>query len=497
MEEGYRLSTFNWSTASAILQNFGGEPVTLYVEKTGLQFFDVLRLYGAIDLYIGLREDVAITDMGVRWKISGRKRTNLMLGRDVSFLKSIWNKKKPDAEDFCRNLYSNLIEGVHFSEDVFLLDTDRTLDASLQDGIRGISAASYETLQTGQTSKKECKAMIPLSDGLLAFAGKKRTENLSNIYFLPVFEGNIDLSKVVSPLRAWIGSPNVLCKQALMLLALKTSLFAEGYQDRLKSVVYNTDFNPRKGFNFSGIIEIQSTAIGQMKSSDLVSHTYRIFNNLVNIAWENKGRTNDLTSDAMAMAYWLMQPVSKHLSSMITSQEHLRRGKKRRDTFVPQHTLFDIPRKNYAKEVFEMTYMNWKGDHEAVRKLARAVASSIQWARCRDKKNNKWLPYEDQRKNWYDEVTMLRSASSEKAFIERVMILIEQGHREKGQIGTVHWEEDFDPKKIFESIGSNRSDFEMFRDLFRMYLVQESTYKSTDESLTATDVNINEPNSGE
>ncbi len=469
------MSTFNWSTASGLLQNFGGEPVILYVEKTGLPFYDVLRLYGTIDLYIGLREDVVITDMGVRWKISGRKRTNFILGRDVNFLRSIWNRKKPNAEDFCKKLYINLVNGEHFSEDVFLLDTDKTLDASLQAGIRGRSAASYDTLQTGQTSKKECKAMVPLSDGLLAFAGKKRTDNLSNIYFLPVFQGKIDLSKVVSPLRVRIGSTNVLCAQMMMLLALKTSLFAEGYYERLVAIVYNTQFGSRNDFNYSGLIEINSTAIGQMKSSDLVSHTYRIFKNLVNLAWDNNGKTNDLTSDAMAMAYWLMQPVSKHLSSMITSQERLRRGKRRRDTFVRQSTLFDITGKNYAKEVFEMTYKNWNGDHEVVRKLAKAVASSIQWARCRDKRNNKWLPDEDQRKNWYDEVTMLRSAPSEKAFIERVMILIEQGHREKEQIGTVHRQEDFDPKMLLNSIGNSRSEFETFRDLFRMYLVQESS----------------------
>jgi hypothetical protein len=74
---------------------------------------------------------------------------------------------------------------------------------------------------------------------------------------------------------------------------------------------------------------------------------------------------------------------------------------------------------------------------------------------------------------------MLRSAPSAKAFIERVMILIEQGHREHGRLGTKHWEEDFDPKAIFAGLGS---DFETFRDLFRMYLVQESTDKGEGET---------------
>jgi len=116
-----------------------------------------------------------------------------------------------------------------------------------------------------------------------------------------------------------------------------------------------------------------------------------------------------------------------------------------------------------------MTYGDWQGDHEAVRKLAGAVASGIYHARMKKAENPK--------KNWYDEVVMLRSAPSAKAFIGRVMILIEQGHREHEQIGTVHRHEDFAPKALLESVGKDRTSFETFRDLFRMYLVQESTYK--------------------
>ena len=71
--------------------------------------------------------------------------------------------------------------------------------------------------------------------------GRKRTERLGNILFLPVFEGQIDLSKVVSPLRAWLGLPNVTCSQALALLSLKSSLFSEGYEKRLSAVVFNTN----------------------------------------------------------------------------------------------------------------------------------------------------------------------------------------------------------------------------------------------------------------
>ena len=65
---------FKWSDAAKILENFGGTPVSLQVFKTGLPFFDVLRLYGAIDLYIGLREDVKIVDQGTRWFVESKRR---------------------------------------------------------------------------------------------------------------------------------------------------------------------------------------------------------------------------------------------------------------------------------------------------------------------------------------------------------------------------------------------------------------------------------------
>ena len=122
-----------------------------------------------------------------------------------------------------------------------------------------------------------------------------------------------------------------------------------------------------------------------------------------------------------------------------------------------------------------MSYGDWKGDHESVRKFARAVASGIYYARMKDQKA------EDRSKAWYDEVTMLRSAPSAKAFLERAMILIEQGHREHSRVGTGHWDQAFDPQSLLSSIGNDRSAFETFRDLFRMYLVQESTYKTRDE----------------
>ena len=462
------MSNFDWSKMATLLAGFGGEPVTLHVPKTGLPFYDTLRLYGTIDLYIGLREDVSIHDAGTHWKIQGRSRENQLRGKDISAFRQIWKKKKPVAEDYCSQLRSSLVNGTIF-QDKFSAPANKAfvrLDATLQSGIRGISAASYDTLRSGETSKRACLADIPLSEGLLAFVGKKRMERVANIVFLPVFEGKVDFSKVISPIRARLRMPNALCAQALVLLALKASLFAEGYQDRLTAVVYNTNFDQRKGFNYSGLIAISSTVIGKMKSSDLVNHTYHIFRALVSKAWT---RHTELTPDALAMAHWLLQPLCKHLSSMITSQERLRRGVKRSGRYIRQLTLFDQKDQNYVKEIFEMTYGDWQGDHEAVRKLAGAVASGIYHARMKKAENPK--------KNWYDEVVMLRSAPSAKAFIGRVMILIEQGHREHGQIGTVHRHEDFAPKALLESVGKDRTSFETFRDLFRMYLVQESTYK--------------------
>lgn len=120
-----------------------------------------------------------------------------------------------------------------------------------------------------------------------------------------------------------------------------------------------------------------------------------------------------------------------------------------------------------------MSYGHWGGNHEAVRKFARSVASGIYYSRMA-----KETSQEERRKAWYDEVTMLRSASTAKAFVERAMILIEQGHREHSQVGTDHRDEAFDPQALFSSIGSDRGSFETFRDLFRMYLVQESTYRA-------------------
>jgi len=470
------MNVFDWSKAAEVLSGFGGEPITIHVPKTGLPFFDTLRLYGAIDLYIGLREDVTIRDAGDRWEVKSRARKQRLEGRVRSAAETLKETKLSKNDDkWLIALDAAIIEHNAYPKTP-LRDLKTPLDnpdSVLKDGVRDQAASTYQGLETGYGKK----AKIPWGDAVLAYAGQKRTENVANIMFLPVFEGQIDLSKVVSPLRAWFRTPNVLCAQALMLLALRSSLFVEGYQDRLTAVVYNTNLDSRKYFNYSGLIEIGSTAIGKMKSSKQVDHTYRTFRRLVSVAWKPQGQSTELTPDALAMAHWLMQPVGKNLSSMITSQERLRRGIRRGDRYVRQPALFDQPDSNYVKEVFEMSYGKWQGDHEAVRKLAKAVASAIYHARQKDEKDE-----EDKGKAWYDEVTMLRSAPSAKSFIGRVMILIEQGHREHGQVGTVARGEDWDPVGLFASIGENQNDFETFRDLFRMYLVQESKpYKAESE----------------
>ncbi len=483
------MNSSGWTNAATILTGFGGESITLHVSKTGLPFFDALRLYGAIDLYIGIREDVEIHDKGNEWVVSGQVRANRLAGKDVSAFNSVWRKKKPVAGPYLLRMRESLTTGAVFQEEAFAKATGALigLDAALQAGIRGSAAHSYETLQSGQTSKSECLSHISLSQGLLAFAGKKRTETLGNIVFLPIFEGTIDFSKVVAPIRAWIGLPNVLCSQALALLALKSSLFSEGYEERLTAVTFNTDLPGQRSDNYSGLVAISCTAIGKMKSPDLVSHTYRVFRNLVGRAWLKRGRdyqSTPLTPHALAMAYWLMQPASKHLAAMITSQERARR-----ERFAQ---LFTNP--HFVKEVFQMSYGSWQGDHEAVRKLAKAVASGILYARMKDDAGRM---KDDPQKDWYDEVTLLRSAPRAKAFVERAMILIEQGHRKHSMVGTAHWNQAFDPAALTASIGQSPADFETFRDLFRMYLVQESTFRTKDETtadtLMESDIEAAEP----
>jgi len=65
---------FDWSQAAALLSDFGGQAVELVVAKSGLPFFDALQLYGAIDLYIGTREDIFVRDDGCEWYILANRR---------------------------------------------------------------------------------------------------------------------------------------------------------------------------------------------------------------------------------------------------------------------------------------------------------------------------------------------------------------------------------------------------------------------------------------
>jgi hypothetical protein len=60
------------------------------------------------------------------------------------------------------------------------------------------------------------------------------------------------------------------------------------------------------------------------------------------------------------------------------------------------------------------------------------------------------------------------------------LILIEQGHREHDGVGTANRDEAFDPAAIMSTTTAEK--FEGFKTLFRMYLVQESTYHGSPES---------------
>ncbi len=460
------MSCFEWGQATELLSSFGGEPTVLYVPKTGLPFFDTLRLYGAIDLYIGLREDISVSDQGNYWEILGNARKHFLKKR-VDSAAQILKEKPLTKKD---EQWIAPLENAVKNKKVWPMTPTRNLktpldapDSALKDGIRDQAAMEYSNFASGGSNELK----IPWADAVLAFAGKKRTEKFADILFLPVFHGKVDFSKVVNPLRLRLRFPNVACAQALMLLALKISLFSEGYQERLSAVVYNTNLDARENYNYSGMIQISSTAVGMMKSPELVSQVYKILQILVRKAWiksKKSKKSTEYTPDALAMASWIMQPKPKNLASMITSQERLKK--------INNPVLFG--QEDYVKEIFKMSYGKWQGDFETVKKFAKAVASSIYFVHQKDAK--------DTGKAWYDQITMLRSASSAKAFINRAMIMIEQGHRRNTQIATVHRQEDFDPQSLLASLGENQGTFETFRDLFRMYLVQENVYKPKDEN---------------
>jgi uncharacterized protein (UPF0332 family) len=410
--------TFDWAGARAAFGDFGGAPVTLRIPKTGLPFFDALRLYGAIDLNFGLREETSIHDTGAEWLVAGLRRQHRTADKALAAVREVWRKKKPSPQQF-----SGWLEGFVTSGQPVLSDppvkANRALkgvDAVLQAGVRGTSATSYDTLQTGSEGTS-CIAEVPLSQAVLAFAGKARTETIGEVVFLPIFEGRVDLGKIVSPLRAWLSTPNVLMAQALVLLSLKASLFAEGYQDRLTAVVFTTRLNVQKHANYSGLVAIASTAVGRIQSAALADHLALTYRELVRQAWR-QGKATSFTVDALNTTFWLMQPVAKNLTAMLVSQERLRAEGRRH--------IFGEGR--WAREVFEMTYGHWQGDHGAVRAFAKATASAIYHARMKEYTQKK--DFTRAQKAWYDEVVMLRSSPSAKAFVERALVLIEQGHRE-------------------------------------------------------------------
>lgn len=473
-----------WAKITQALSGFGGEPISLTVHKSGLPFLDALQLYGALDLYIGVREDISINDRGDSWHVTARRRAGSVRDRDRRAFQNVWKKVKPSAEQYCAMLRARVIENRPTEKDLWV-DARQALsglDSALQAGVRGVAASRYETLQTSQTSDRVCIADLPLSQGVLAYAGKRRVGRVGEITFLPIFQGPIDLSKVVSPLRvvnpfgASLVVPNVLCAQTLALLALRSSLLGEGYADQLSQVVFNTNLPGQRSDNYSGTVSIRSTAIGKMRSGDFVEQVYRTFKGLVQSAWRRRGREYDATEfapDAICSAYWLMQPVPKHLSGMVLSIERMHaRGM--------SHFLHGSDEIN---EVFNMSYRGWNGDYEALRKLARAVASGIYQARMAEelRPEKPGAPDEKRkaaRKAWYDEVTMLRSAPSLNSFFERALILIEQGHREHDGVGTDSRNEAFDPAAVTSN--TTVENFEAFKTLFRMYLVQESTYRGTE-----------------
>ena len=464
------MPEFDWELGRQTLRGFGGELVTLHVYKTGLPFYDALRLYGAIDLYVGPREDISIHDCGGYWLVSGRARLIRLKGRDIASFKAVRTNKKPAAEAFCATLRSAILSGTRLPREQDPQETvpsdnqDRALDPVLQSGIRGLSAAEYESMNS--TSKSQCKAKIPLSEALIAYAGLERTEGVGDIQFLPIFEGRVDLAKIVSPLRSRLTVPNPLCAQVLMLLSLKTALWSEGYDKRLSAVTYG---KKTRQTSFSGIIRIASTAIGQIDDGPFCGLLHRVFRRMVSVSWKNKKAT-PMAPHTLAVAEWLMQPLPRTLSPMISAQEFLLKNGDR-----PFLVLHDIVRK-----VFEMTYRERKLDHDAVRRLAKAVSSAL-YATGPDEK-------EKRRKHWYDEVVALRNASSSEAFRRRVLTLIEQSRLKQDWIGTTLRDEAFDPVALMASMGEDRPGFEEFRDCFRMYLIQQSAPKDRTIPQAADDV---------
>ena len=179
-----------WQSIKNSLQGFGGSPTTLYIRKIGLPFFDALRLYGAIDVVFRLSGETTIKDEGAHWRVDGKER-KFNQNRLEKLIEHVRPSITPKAKGKSPAL-SNDINIYLRSQNMLLPATVGTshlgtgtfsgLDSVLQSGMRGISASSYETLQSGNTSDKDCLAKIDLIDGLLAVAGLKRTASVGDIH---------------------------------------------------------------------------------------------------------------------------------------------------------------------------------------------------------------------------------------------------------------------------------------------------------------------------
>ena len=424
----------------------------LNVRKSGLPYYDALRLYGAIDIYLGVREDVEIRDAGDRWVVAGRSRSQRVAGRDIAaFITIRGSKRKPTPEQFCEKLKASLTGGGRISGEDDPSEAAKGelagFDPVLQSGVRGRSAETYDSLNS--SSNPRCIARIPLSDAILAFAGARRTETLGEISFLPIFEGLIDFGKVVNPLRVWLKIPNPLCAQALMLLLLKTSLWADGYHRCLKDLAYSKR-TPKSSFNYSGIIEISSTAIGRIKHPEFCAAIYQIFREMVRASW-TAGKATSLASHTLAIANWLMQPLPRTLGPMINAQEYL---------FTIQSLRFLIA-EDHVREVLDMTFPeNDTIDYEPIRQLAKTTSSAIYALGPKDDPKKR-------RQHWYNEIVAIRNSPNIQSLRHRVLTLIEMG-RAQGS-----WVEQYDPAKLIDLM-DRRMSFEEFRDCFRLYLIQSS-----------------------
>lgn len=487
MEKFNMRMDIDWSKTRILGQKLVGDPLNIRIIQSGLPFLDALCLYGAIELYFGLNESVDIRDRGGWWEISGRilnvKNLVERRKRDLRSVKSIGKREQRqyvegDALDRL------IVDGEILSEKLVEAKGDFSgLDPTLQWGIRGVSASTYETLQSSQTSNSKCMVKIPLSVAILASAGKKRAEAAGDIIFLPVFNGRIDFSKIVSPLRFNIATPNITCAQALVLITLRTTLFSEGYYKNLSSVVYKTEFPGNHSDNYSGLINIVSTVLGKQSSrtfEEFLQGVYAVFKPLVEQGWKRTGKkyvAQDQSQHAVVIARWLLEPSLKALESVLTSQEQLHARYK--------NAFLIFRRESDVKEVFKMAEGRVM-DHEAVRQFARTVERAIYAARMKEGK--------EPLKEWYNEVSILRSAPTHIAFFEHALVLIEQGHKEDSR---VKFYDSFDPVALQESVGKSRLEFEEFRILFRMYLLQSSRSSSDDIGIKPESANVDKPSESE